>query len=147
MLFNYEPLDQSQASIRLVKVLSSQSSDGLLQCQLEHSSVDASYTCLSYRWGNPSPEQHILINGERLKIRRNLFDFLTMLRNDLEAKGKVQSQFYWIDALCIDQVFRGQQNPPVIMLINIGQYIREKSSGQTHGKHILQSQVRERMAW
>lgn len=94
----YAPLDQALPSIRLVEIKSDLSSDGLVQCNLIHTTTRAVYDCLSYVWGDPEPAQHILVDGRRFRVRQNLFDFLDMARG--KTRGMRQ---LWVDALCIDQ--------------------------------------------
>lgn len=43
-----------------------------------HSTVSATYACLSYRWGSPDTVQEILLNGTIFFIRQNLFDYLSI---------------------------------------------------------------------
>ncbi|KAF1829037.1 HET-domain-containing protein, partial [Decorospora gaudefroyi] len=57
------------------------------------------YICLSYVWGNEDKGQHILINGETFRVRRNLYKFLEMA----SGKSRLLREWLWIDALCIDQ--------------------------------------------
>jgi hypothetical protein len=107
-MFSHEPLDHNTASIRLVRLDPELSPDGLIQCTIVHDTIEASYTCLSYRWGAPHPSSLILINGKRFCIRQNLLDFLDMARQSPEA-----TDIYWIDALCIDQANTAERNHQV----------------------------------
>ncbi|KAF1833884.1 hypothetical protein BDW02DRAFT_359632 [Decorospora gaudefroyi] len=100
---HHQPLDCSVPSIRLLQVLPSLSPDGRIQCIITHISVDTVYTCLSYRWGDPSPSCVILINGKSFKIRQNLFNFLTVVRATAASGTSEFLGPYWVDALCIDQ--------------------------------------------
>jgi hypothetical protein len=45
--FNNKPLDPTLASIRLTEVLPT-SSDGIVECQVRHTTTASHYTCLSY---------------------------------------------------------------------------------------------------
>jgi hypothetical protein len=96
--FRHEPLEHSKPSIRLVRLLPNLTSDGLIQCEILHETIEASYTCLSYTWGPSEPSKSILINGQLFTARQNLFDFLDMARQTI-----VTTMTYWIDALCINQ--------------------------------------------
>lgn len=94
--FEYKPLDVTQSSLRLVTISSELSADGCIQCYLSHSTLDrASYVCVSY-WRGPPGDVRIHINGAPFYVRKNLFDFLDMIRT-------MPMTFYWIDAICIDQ--------------------------------------------
>jgi hypothetical protein len=95
--FAHKPLDETKSSLRLVTVASELSSDGSIQCYVSHSTLDrASYVCLSYRWGDPGHLTRIHINGAPFHVRRNVYDFLDLVR-------RMPMTFYWIDAICIDQ--------------------------------------------
>lgn len=97
-IFRHDPLEHSKPSIRLIRLLPELSSDGIIQCEILHETIEASYMCLSYRWGPPEPSNNILINGQLFAVRQNLLDFLDMARQNIAA-----TTTYWIDALCIDQ--------------------------------------------
>lgn len=101
-IFKHTPLDRSQQSIRLLRVFPSLSSNGLIQCQVSHSTIAATYTCLSYQWGNDSPLYNIELNGEAFGVRANLFNFLVVLQNE-RSIALSASDAIWIDAACIDQ--------------------------------------------
>jgi hypothetical protein len=96
--YSYQPLNLNKASIRLVRILPDLSPKGLVQCWICHNTLEALYTCLSYRWGAPDPNGLILINDKQFCVRRNLLDFLHMARESAEA-----AKLFWIDAICIDQ--------------------------------------------
>jgi ankyrin repeat protein len=57
------------------------------------------YTALSYAWGNPGSEYRISLNGRQVKVRRNLWRFLSQVRQH----PAVLFDLVWIDALCIEQ--------------------------------------------
>jgi len=74
----------------------------IIECHLEHQKRDAyactPYEALSYTWGPPRPSWHILLNGQRIKARQNLWYALSRLRNESSVR------YLWVDALCINQV-------------------------------------------
>jgi hypothetical protein len=97
--FHHQPLDHSQESLRLLKVLPNLSTDGKIQCSLQHTTIkEASYTCLSYMWGEDAGAHDILMNACTYSIGQNLFDFLDVFRQTQSSP-----EYIWIDALCIDQ--------------------------------------------
>ena len=64
------------------------------------------YDAISYTWGEPGNEGVVYIDGIRYRVRRNLWDFLNILRSPS------QHVCLWVDALCIKQnnpVEKGQQ--------------------------------------
>ncbi|KAH8716760.1 heterokaryon incompatibility protein-domain-containing protein [Phaeosphaeriaceae sp. PMI808] len=95
--FEHKPLDSTQATLRLVTISSELSTDGCIQCYVSHSTIDrASYVSLSYTWGSPEGLVRIQVNGAPFYIRKNLYEFLDLVR-------RLPMTFYWIDAICIDQ--------------------------------------------
>ncbi|OAL00781.1 HET-domain-containing protein [Phaeosphaeriaceae sp. SRC1lsM3a] len=69
------------------------------------------YEALSYEWGDPNGLKHtILINGQPIQVRDNLFHALACLRE--------LSMFepLWIDALCINQNDIRERNHQVGMM-------------------------------
>lgn len=139
--FQHDPLDHNEPSIRLIRVLPYRSHDSLVQCHIMHTKLrEASWVCISYTWGSKDARtaKTILLNGRHFLVRRNLFDFLSVLQSSLHHYANnflsqmgywiddlfigpqndnlhVLSQMcYWIDALCIDQkndVDRNHQVP------------------------------------
>jgi hypothetical protein len=64
-------------------------------------------------WGPADSTRTILINGESIHIRENLWNFLCKVRT-------VQSQHQaplWIDALCIDQSVTTERNHQVVSVM------------------------------
>lgn len=63
------------------------------------------YTALSYTWGQPNDDKALIVDGQRLHIRNNVFDFFLHF-------WQRYYELFWIDAVCIDQSNieeRGQQ--------------------------------------
>jgi hypothetical protein len=96
--FLHAPLDRTTQSIRVAQILPDLTSEGLIQCLVTHTTIEADYTCLSYVWGPPEPCQTIIINGKPFVVRQNLFDFLCNVRTMVTPTNRS-----WIDAICIDQ--------------------------------------------
>jgi hypothetical protein len=97
--FKHDPLEYHGPTIRVVKVRLSTDADGPVQCDIRVASIDSDYICLSYVWGSREPGNWILINDKRFWARKSLFDFLASARSLVD----IQSNWIWIDALCIDQ--------------------------------------------
>jgi hypothetical protein len=124
--FQHTLLDLNSHTIRLVKISRQLTWDGLIQCQMKHltgnnasndrladqkgemyqpsgasnqKQPEESYTCLSYTWGDTSPEYSIKINGKPYHVRNNLWEFLDTIRTWEE----MNEFWFWIDAMCIDQ--------------------------------------------
>ena len=88
----------SRRSTRVLKLLPGQTADPL-QIHLHEVNLDdkPSYHAISYTWGEETYTQSVSINGVATDIRRNLFNFLLVLRNQLHT------QDLWVDALSIRQ--------------------------------------------
>ena len=77
--FQYQPLDLSLPSIRILEVLPALSLSGRIQCLLTNATTDAEYQCLSYCWGPTDAAQarHIIeINQTNFLVLPNLYRFL-----------------------------------------------------------------------
>ncbi|KAI4956587.1 hypothetical protein J4E91_000799 [Alternaria rosae] len=113
--FKHEPLDYRRGAIRLLRILPHLSADCLIQCEIWHDSVKASYTCLSYVWGSEKIQRQILVNGKLLLVRENLYDFIGVAR----SKYANPARTFWIDALCIDQDSIHEKNHQVAQMGSI----------------------------
>jgi hypothetical protein len=98
-LFKYDPLEYHGSAIRLVRLRPSTDASSPVQCDIRIASTDSDYICLSYVWGNREPGDWILMNDKRFWVRQSLFDFLNSARSLVD----IQSNWIWIDALCINQ--------------------------------------------
>ncbi|KAH6858888.1 heterokaryon incompatibility protein-domain-containing protein [Alternaria rosae] len=107
--FAHTPLDYCAPSIRLLRIQASKSSDGFIQCQMRHASTTSIYFCLSYVWGADDSCQWILVNGQRFRIRQNLYNFL----EEAVQQPQLQPHWFWIDAICIDQINSDERNHQV----------------------------------
>ena len=109
------------------------------------------YVALSYTWGDPfaryqprsSREPHLLLSGQRVEVRPNLYDFLQNMQRHIrtgncgnpcghhlrsllqplsqeesEGKGVVRLPL-WIDALCINQSDVLERNSQVMLMGDI----------------------------
>ncbi|KAH6882563.1 hypothetical protein BKA58DRAFT_373527 [Alternaria rosae] len=93
--FQHEPLDQTQASIRLIEINPGLSAEGLIECHVSHTTIEATYTCLSYRWGDDDPFslRTILMNGKPFIVRENLFDFLHCVCTSPDASEDTSGKY------------------------------------------------------
>lgn len=76
----YSPLDLSQRSIRLLRILSDLNRQGYIQCKVRHATVESNYVCLSYVWGPPDEGHPVQLNDEFHLVRKNLYTFLRYAR-------------------------------------------------------------------
>jgi hypothetical protein len=118
--FTYEPLDESRQQIRLLHIYRGAAytwlpiSDTEFGCDLStYSTIDNSipnYVSLSYTWGNPTPMRSIWMNGRRLTVRKNLFDFRECFSHNEE---NAHHPYIWIDQISIDQTNEMERNEQV----------------------------------
>ena len=94
--------DLGPRDIRLLKIPSKKvaSSPGF-ECSLVVVSLHKApgYAALSYAWGESSPVEKIDCNGHTLNVRPNLLSTLTTI----QKLSTDNSQYLWVDAICIDQ--------------------------------------------
>lgn len=117
--FVYDSLPQSsEAASHAIRLLRIHFGDAGTQpnCSLETFNFDAcpEYWALSYTWGPETPSDIILVNGQRFRVRQNLFNFITAFRSPYN------DDFYlWIDQICINQDNIPERNSQVRRM---GQY-------------------------
>lgn len=71
------------------------------------------FTALSYRWGDDTNNQTILVNGHEISITSNLYDALEYLRDALPDEK------LWIDAIVINQADIPEKNYQLFILPDI----------------------------
>lgn len=103
--------------IRVIRVLQNGAPgyDALVSCELEVVSLDdaPSYKALSYVWGIELVLEPIILDGQPMMVRENLFNFLYQYRAD-QNEG-----YLWIDALCINQSNIEERNHQVGLMESI----------------------------
>lgn len=107
--------------IRLVKILKvSRNAKDPIRCQFFKYPLEQCppYMALSYTWGVPKVHDHILLGRHYIPVRRNLFHFLLQKSKDL-ARSPRRYEFYWIDALSIDQDSTTERNHQVGLMKDI----------------------------
>lgn len=111
--FQHEPLDTARKQTRLLKLDSHLNSLGLVCCDVEIFDIAQAplYQAASYEWGPAKSDRNICVNGRMLRIGRNLWLFLDVLRRQEAA-----SEFFWIDQICIDQKNVAERNHQVQMI-------------------------------
>lgn len=115
--FIYPLLDRSTESIRLLSFVPDVDQSGPLRCVLTTQSTlnCPDYVALSYTWGEHGSEVDIQLNGCAFGVRDNLYAALRALRrfaHDPQAwnngicgrcSGDQLPEYFWIDAICINQ--------------------------------------------
>jgi hypothetical protein len=129
--FTYTPLNHLKASLRLVRVLEAESPEGYMQCEIRHATIEDSYICLSYVWGEEVPGHTIVLDKQHYRIRGNLYSFLVKTRR----KRRLLENWLWIDALSINQNDIEERNHQVQQMGLIFSRAKEVLSwlGDSHG--------------
>ncbi|KAJ4287565.1 hypothetical protein N0V90_012268 [Kalmusia sp. IMI 367209] len=98
----YPPLSHP-GCIRLLNIDPATTTQEPISCWLEeldlehHKAGYSSFSALSYRWGTQQAPRQISLNGHKISIRQNLYDFLVLARRNEWTRN------FWIDGLCINQ--------------------------------------------
>lgn len=97
-VFQYGPLPNGQDYIRLINVRNWDEGN-LLQCEVVEVAIwDAPpYEAISYTWGDPLQLSWVLVNGKRLRVRRNCEYVLR------QSRWCGTERYIWVDAICINQ--------------------------------------------
>ncbi|OAQ65312.1 heterokaryon incompatibility [Pochonia chlamydosporia 170] len=92
-------LDTTADGIRLVTIDPDLNPEGLLTCRLQTTTFAQRprYETLSYRWGDESTKETIIVDGVRFRVTANLFEALHYFR------AHARQDAIWIDAICINQ--------------------------------------------
>ncbi|ETN40147.1 uncharacterized protein HMPREF1541_04423 [Cyphellophora europaea CBS 101466] len=116
----YTPLDRrAKRAIRIIRV-EPDLERGYISCRIKETTVESSYSALSYTWGSDREDQEtILINGQPFSVRQNLYTFLKHARKHLADKA------LWVDAICINQQDLEEKNRQVKMMWRIYSETRE----------------------
>ncbi|KAJ4123022.1 hypothetical protein NW768_010014 [Fusarium equiseti] len=105
---DYDPLDDTQGSIRLLQITKGWERDEI-SCSLfqtvlvldENQAPDSTlilpYIALSYVWGRGGFDHQILVNNQPFMVKSNLFSALQHIRRT------DQDVILWVDAICINQ--------------------------------------------
>jgi hypothetical protein len=114
--YGYEQLDLTKQQIRLIALHPAADPSDPIRCDIRSFDMERGphYIALSYTWGPVNPQQTILINGQGLSIRQNLYDFLHRYRNDIS-----NVHYLWIDQICISQAHEGERNHQVRLMSQI----------------------------
>ncbi|KAI1279465.1 heterokaryon incompatibility protein-domain-containing protein [Xylaria sp. FL0933] len=115
--YRHEPLGDSKAMIRLIKLLPSKDPLSPVSCEIMHTSLSNApvYDALSYTWGGQAAECVIYCESKRLLITNNLFLAIARLRLPDDDR------YIWADAVCIDQKNNAEKTDQVLMMKTIYQ--------------------------
>lgn len=122
--FKHNPLPHPITHIRLLEILPLiNSQDVAICCRLKDvrlADYDQCYTALSYAWSSNNAGHAITINGQKVTVRNNLYEFLYLYRQKLMTH-ELPTVFLWIDALCLDYGNTRERNSQVQIMPTIYQ--------------------------
>ena len=112
--YQYSPLPTTDKTIRLLCVLPADDIADPLVCQIYQVRLidKPEYAALSYTWGPPIFDHHVICDGRRLAITAHLDAALRRCR-------KTTWWMLWVDALCIDQSNIPERNSQVSIMKHI----------------------------
>lgn len=140
--FKHEPLPDPARYIRLLEVLDDKYSKTVkVRCRLTTWPIDnvPPYHAISYTWGDAESNTTILMNDQALRVRTNCEFALRQaywyrrshsylyrkwrprLYEQRRASWYSKSQYFWLDAICIDQANLGEKSKQVAMMGSIYQ--------------------------
>ena len=99
--FQHSPIDLEGSAFRLLRLARGERDDPI-ECHLFNAILFDSeggfpYEALSYTWGKIQEQCQIVVNGQLMRIRWNLYNTLRHLRH------QHTDRILWVDAICIDQ--------------------------------------------
>lgn len=121
--YTYEPLEEPDKSIRLLKILSTtpRITGAFKVVSIGDSPV---FSALSYVWGDPNITEPVAIEGGAINITVNLagairevYRLWSEAEKSLRAPG--EEQWLWADALCINQKDLEEKNHQVPLMEKI----------------------------
>jgi hypothetical protein len=119
--YTYEPLEEPDQSIRLLKILSV---TPRITCtfKVAHLKDSPVFSCLSYVWGDATITEPVTVEGKTLHITVNLAGAIRDVHRQwstgqLLAPG--EEQWLWADALCINQKHDQEKNHQVPLMEQI----------------------------
>lgn len=99
MKFQYSPLEDAAAQIRLLKICSFDNATEKVELRItSHFIIDApEFVAISYTWGSSSNLSSVLLNDSWIEVRENCHNAL------LQCRQQNIKQHIWIDSICINQ--------------------------------------------
>jgi hypothetical protein len=123
--FHYEPLNASNDSFRLCKILPGLGDSPVL-CELTNEAISTqsgNYEALSYTWGTGRQQRWIKLNDKAYYVQPSLLLALRAIRKHDE------SLLVWIDAVCINQSDDTERAHQVLMMGDIYRNARQVLAG------------------
>jgi hypothetical protein len=106
----YSPLDRTSDEVRLARFAAVDKNNIRIELQTYPLASAPKFLALSYEWGPLKDCRRIFVDDEPFFVRQNLWDGLQALWNswtveDRDGTPRIDDadDFFWVDALCIDQ--------------------------------------------
>jgi hypothetical protein len=120
--FEYRPI-KTDREIRLLQIDKHPAGFlGIFKCSLIHAQLghlSYPYNAVSYTWGDPTPTRSLIVDCDQsLRVTENvgfLVDFLFKGMNS-------GTSFFWVDALCVNQVDLEEKSSQVSLMRDIYQH-------------------------
>ena len=138
--YQYSPLPKTDKTIRLLCVLPANNIADPLFCQMHQVRLidKPEYAALSYTWGAPIFDHHLICDGRRLAITAHLDAALRTFR-------RTSWCMLWVDAVCIDQTNIPERNHQVSIMKHI--YFQATMTFVYLGEACLQDEVALGLMW
>lgn len=119
--YHYCALEDASSRIRLLRVKPASGEKDPIECSLITCDLETAplYAAASYTWGDPESVAQIWVEGSPLPVRENCRYLLWQFR----LNGGYD--YYWVDAICINQQDLDERNCQVAMMWKI--YARAES--------------------
>jgi hypothetical protein len=108
----HQPFDDASKEIRLIHVR--RGPNGIIHCDLRTFPIKGlpDFLALSYTWGAPTPMYKVMIDGEHLEVRENLYHFL-------DEFCDFPHEYIWIDQISINQIDVEERSQQVGLMAKI----------------------------
>lgn len=109
-IFKHDPLPEHTSYFRLLHIVRGDFGQHV-ECEISAWPINDAppYYAISYTWGDPADTTEITVNGRPLVVRRNCEYVLQ------QAFASKTSQYFWVDAICIDQTAEEKNHQVALM--------------------------------
>ncbi|KAI2624226.1 HET-domain-containing protein [Hypoxylon sp. NC1633] len=113
----YPYRELGETDVRLLRIVPG---TGTIECLLHQMPLAEPryFFALSYVWGNPEPQETIMLEGQPFGIGKNLYEALHQFRQRPYDIGHPRD-YFWIDAICINQGDMGERSRQVQRMMEI----------------------------
>ena len=116
----YDQLNANRREIRLLRLVDDKQSERIAGIIESHALNEVPpYTAVSYTWGNHSGHRKVDLNGHATEVSENLWRFLSNICILQQKERNEHRQWFWIDALCINQRNMGERTQQVLLMAEI----------------------------